>query len=183
MMERRLAQLPAPDPLLERLVPLVGAWCARLCPPGLDSDGVAQEAILTLLRRRAELIPGQPVEPWAFAVTRMTVRAHRQRAWFRRWWPGELTPMADHRTPARHHDDAEAARLVHGVLSALSDDFREVLVLCDAEERTRAEVARILGIPEGTVKSRVRLAREAFRVEAARRGVPFVQLLEEDADV
>jgi DNA-directed RNA polymerase specialized sigma24 family protein len=44
-------------------------------------------------------------------------------------------------------------------------------------------VAALLGVPEGTVKSRLRLARRAFRAAAERRGVSLMSLVEEDADV
>ncbi len=48
---------------------------------------------------------------------------------------------------------------------------REVLVLCELEERSAADVGLLLGVPTGTVKSRLRLAKEAFRAVAVRRGV------------
>ena len=80
-------------------------------------------------------------------------------------------------SPSQALESRRTARLVWRVLDALSEAHREVLVLCDVEERSRAEVAEILGIPEGTVKSRLRLARLAFRAESERLELPFVQLL------
>ena len=46
----------------------------------------------------------------------------------------------------------------------LSRGHAEVLLLADVEGYTRVEISRILGVPEGTVASRLRLAREAFRL-------------------
>lgn len=165
------------DALLERLLPVVTGWCVRLCPPGVDTDVVAADVLLTLHRRRAELRPGLPVEPWALAVTRNIARNHRRGAWFRRWWGGEVDTRTD-RTPERAVGASEQGRLVHEILAAVAEEHRVVLVLCDLEERSRPEVAELLGIPVGTVKSRLRTAREAFRAEAARRGLA----LGEEAD-
>jgi RNA polymerase sigma-70 factor (ECF subfamily) len=160
------------DSLLERLLPVVTGWCTRLCPPGADVDAVAADVLLVLLRRRGELRLDTPIEPWAFAVTRMQVRSHAQRAWYRRWWPGEVRSVTV-RTPEHLVGDAETRRRVHEVLATLDEPHRVVLVLCELEDRSRAEVAALLAVPEGTVKSRLRLARVAFRAAAERVGLTF----------
>jgi RNA polymerase sigma-70 factor (ECF subfamily) len=100
----------------------------------------------------------------------------------RRWIPGAVIERASPSDPHREYAQAERARLVHDVLGALTVTQREVIVLCDVEERSRAEVAQLLAIPEGTVKSRLRLAREAFRAEAQRRGITFIVLVEDPED-
>lgn len=53
------------------------------------------------------------------------------------------------------------------VLGELPHDLRTVFVMCEVEEVTMSEVAVALGIPAGTVASRLRRAREAFAVLAA----------------
>lgn len=165
------------DTLVERLLPLVGAWCARLGGPGVDAEAAAHEVLLVALRRQGDLRPGAPVEPWAWGITIRVIRAQRRRAWLRRWLPGATPDQPSDESPSRALESRRTARMVHQVLDGLSEAHREALVLCDVEERSRAEVAEILGIPEGTVKSRLRLAREAFRAESERLGLPFVQLL------
>ncbi len=166
---------PPADALMERLLPLVGAWCARLAPPGVDAESAAHDALLVALRRREDLRPDAPVEPWAWGITVRVIRAHRRRAWLRRWLPGDVPEGRSGADPARSAERRELAEQVRSVLQRLSDAHREVLVLCDVEERARAEVAQILGLPEGTVGSRLRLARRAFREEATRQNLAFVQ--------
>ena len=165
------------EPLIERLLPLVAGWCARLGGPGLDSEAAAHEVLLIALRRQGQVRAGAPVEPWVWGITVRVVRAHRRRAWLRRWLQGPVPEQISTRNPAAEAQSQQLARLTHQILDRLSAAHREVLVLCDIEERGRGEVAEILGIPEGTVKSRLRLARAAFRAEAAVSGVSFEALL------
>src|SRR5262249_33948687 len=55
-------------------------------------------------------------------------------------------------------------------LSRLPDKYRVLIVLCDLEGVTRKEVARRLGIPEGTAASRLATARAMLAKRLARRG-------------
>lgn len=183
-MERPLPTPPPDDEesFLAEVLPVVAGWCARLAPPGMDAESAAHEVLLVLLRRRAELRPGASVLPWAWGITRNVVRAQRRTAWLRRWFAGREPEGAASADPHRDYAAAERVRLVHTILHALAEHHREVLVLCDVEERSRAEVADLIGVPAGTVKSRLRLAREAFRAEAERRGLSVVLLLEEPSD-
>ena len=58
-------------------------------------------------------------------------------------------------------------------LSRLPDHYRGVIVLCDLEGMTRKEAARQLGIPEGSVASRLARARAMLAKRLTRRGVVF----------
>jgi RNA polymerase sigma-70 factor (ECF subfamily) len=95
---------------------------------------------------------------------------HRRRAWLRRWVPGLVPDVPAPGAESR----AERDNLAAAVREALEDmpaELREVIVLCELEERNGAEVAELLGVPLGTVKSRLRRARERFEAEARRRGL------------
>jgi RNA polymerase sigma-70 factor, ECF subfamily len=63
-----------------------------------------------------------------------------------------------------------AAALLDAALDTLDDSDRAVFVLAEIEQMTRAEVAESLGIPEGTVASRLRRAREALTRAVRRLG-------------
>ncbi len=62
--------------------------------------------------------------------------------------------------------------MVRAGLETLSAAQREVLVLCDLEGHTQAEVAVLIGVPLGTVKSRLLRARSRFRAVIERRSQP-----------
>jgi RNA polymerase sigma-70 factor (ECF subfamily) len=59
-------------------------------------------------------------------------------------------------------------------LDGVSVDHREILVLIDIEERSEREVADLLSLPIGTVRSRVHRARQAFLAVARRLQLPAV---------
>jgi RNA polymerase sigma-70 factor (ECF subfamily) len=175
-----MTHAPTPtDNLLPALLPLVLTWCLRLGGGRIDAEAAAQDALLVLFRRREDLRPGAPIEPWAWGVTLRVVRDHRRRAWLRRWLPGEPPDWGHDQSPERCLGDRQRAQAVQKVLDALSEDHRIALVLCDAEERTTAEAAQILDLPHGTVKSRLRAARAAFRstaLELGLLGLPTMEL-------
>ena len=77
-------------------------------------------------------------------------------------------PVATPETETRRRRLAEA--LERG-LETLPLEQREVFVLCAAEERTSFEVAQILSIPDGTVRTRLRYARKKLRTFLVREGL------------
>lgn len=164
---------PAPatdhDRFVARALSVVGGWCRRLAPPGVDPDEATQDVVLILLDRLPRLHPGLAWEALAFGITRRVLANHRRRAWWRRWLPGAVPERVG--APGDTLVElgrARTAERVTRLLQLLPEAQREVLVLCDAEERTAAEVALLLGVPEGTVRSRLRLGRARFRTLAPR---------------
>jgi RNA polymerase sigma-70 factor (ECF subfamily) len=172
---------PEREAIFRRLVPLVTGWCTRLGAGAIDAEAAASDALLVILRRLDDVDAGAPIEAYAWGVTTRVVREHRRRAWWRRWVPGVTVERA-----GRAADDSpekrERVRLVHSVLAALDEGHREVIVLMDLEERAASEVAALMGVPEGTVRSRLRLARAAFRIEADRIGLGVQHLTEDILD-
>jgi RNA polymerase sigma-70 factor (ECF subfamily) len=75
------------------------------------------------------------------------------------------TVPAGEESPLRSLERADQARLVHRGLRALPVDLREPLLLCDLQGVSYEEAAAALGIPLGTVKSRINRG----RLELARR--------------
>jgi RNA polymerase sigma-70 factor (ECF subfamily) len=173
---------PDPASCLVRLVPLVAGWCERLGGGWIDADAAASDVLEVVVRRYADFDPTRSLEGWAWGITVRVVRDHRRAAWWRRWIPGATPELP---APTSANDAMEAAQataLVHAILNAISERHREVIVLRDLEERPASEVAALLGVPEGTVRSRTRLARAAFKAEAQRRGLSLSNMLEEPAD-
>jgi RNA polymerase sigma-70 factor, ECF subfamily len=75
--------------------------------------------------------------------------------------------------PALAAERAEVQELVQAALRRLTSEHRAVLVLYDLRGFSYEEVAEVLSLPLGTVKSRLNRARHALKEEIARRGEPF----------
>lgn len=153
---------------------LVLGWCIRLGGPHLDPEDCAQEVFEVALKRLDSFRGESRITTWLYGITRRVLANKRRRASFRKVLG--LDQIAEPVSPVQ--TDEEAARLrrrraVQYALERLRDDHREVVVLCDLEGRTAPEVTAMLGIPVGTVYSRLHAARRALRdaIEAEGIGV------------
>ena len=152
------------DGVAEAWLPQVYAWCHRLGGPRIDPEDTAHEVLIVMCRRIHKVsTPGQ-FPAWLFGITRRVIANHRRRAWVRKWVPGASLDREEDRrwSPLRTVDAAQTADAVWTALDGLPAAQREVLVLIDLEERTSPEVSELVGIPVGTVKSRLRVARRAL---------------------
>ena len=160
------------DALFTTWAPVVLQWCRRLGGPRVDADQAAQEVLLVLFRRVHTVVARQALPAWLMSVTRRVLAQHRRAAWGRRWvpgWSGEERSSGI--GPQEEVEAAELARSVWEILDVLPHMIREVLVLCELEGRSSVEVAGLLDIPVGTVKSRLRRARARFRSLAEEDGL------------
>lgn len=164
----RRGDLDARDELVEAWLPVVLGWTGRLGGPRVDPEEAAHDVLLVMARRMDQVYDADRFGPWLFGITRRTVAQHRRRAWVRHWVPGASTERPDPSPgPGRQVEASETSRAVQDVLEGLPAAEREVLVLCLLEERTDREVAELLGVPVGTIKSRLHRARDRF-LRAAR---------------
>ena len=141
-------------PLLYYLTKLVGADAA------LD---VLQDTWVAAFRAAGRLDDPGRLRPWLYRIARGRaidrVRKDRSEDRLRQAHAEEVTTAADEE-PAFGPDDAAA---IHKALDALDVRHREVLVLHFLEEMPVADVAGVVGCPEGTVKSRIYHAKRALR--------------------
>jgi RNA polymerase sigma-70 factor, ECF subfamily len=163
----RQAQQEAPgalDRLCDVWLPVVLGWTTRLGGPRIDPEDAAHDVFLVVFRRIGDVERVEAFKSWLFGITRRVIAAHRRRAWLRRWLPGAVPDVASGAAdPGRRAEQTQTADRVWNAILALPDHHREVLVLCDLEERADSEVAELLRVPKGTVKSRLRRARLALR--------------------
>lgn len=168
----RAGDARALDVLAEEWGPVVARWCARIGGPTVDEEDAAHDVMEVVLERVHTLRDPHAFAPWLYQTTRRVIRDHRRRAWIRRWVPGFSVETADPGEGAVHGlERSDRVRRVHAALDTLPAELREVLVLCEVEERNAAEVAALVGVPLGTVKSRLRRARERFAIGARARGL------------
>ncbi|MFZ5478931.1 MAG: RNA polymerase sigma factor [Myxococcota bacterium] len=172
-----LRALHAGDPsarglLVELWGPAVLRWCARIGGPRIDAEDAAHDVFERVLASVHHVREPRALSSWMFQTTRRVVADRRRRGWLRWWVPG-LVPEVRSPSPgpALDAETAQLAARVREALDVLPAELREVLVLCEMEDRDGTEVAALLDVPLGTVKSRLRRARERFEAEAVRRGI------------
>lgn len=130
-----------------------------------DADDVVQEAFLRLYRRRAWREPpsrAAEIKDERAYLARVVWRMARDRQ--RRPAREEGGMEMDTMTATDHSPEAAALSThgigrIHRLIDALPEELRQPLVLSTLEEMTSAQVAAILGIPEGTVRTRIQRAR------------------------
>ncbi len=153
-------------------LPVVLRWCRHLGGPKVDAEDAAHDVMMVALRRADRIEPGRAAA-WLFGVTRRVLARHRRTAWVRRWLPGASVPDRPDPGlgPARLAAVSVLGREIERILDTLPDGEREVLVLCLVDDRSDREAAEMLGLPHGTVKSRLRRGRARFLAAAQAAGL------------
>jgi RNA polymerase sigma-70 factor (ECF subfamily) len=154
----------------------------RMCGRRADAEELAQEAFLKALERITQFRGQSQFYTWLFRIAANLTISHRRRGGRVRFQslsgPEEFeqnqadaltAAMAHRRNPAPDAAAvaAETNRRVMEALEELDDEFRLVVVLCDIEEMDYARIAQVLGVPVGTVKSRLHRARCMLREKLA----------------
>jgi len=91
----------------------------------------------------------------------------------------ETMNLSDEKLPDAHRlmEQSEASRFLRDGLQALSPELKEAVILRDLEGMAYQEIAQLLNVPEGTVKSRINRGRvELARLLVKRRGQAGMQL-------
>jgi RNA polymerase sigma-70 factor (ECF subfamily) len=135
-----------------------------------DVEDLTHEVFLAVLRKWDTFDPTRPPRPWLFAFALRMASAYRQSAYIRR--EGFETPEGADRDKVASAEsllaEQQESALVYRALAALDYDKRVVFTMFELDERTAADIAAELGIPQNTVFSRLRAAREEF-TQAAKR--------------
>jgi RNA polymerase sigma-70 factor (ECF subfamily) len=145
------------------------AYYAALGLVGSSEDALdlSQEAFVRAFNARHTIDPDRPFYAWLYQIIRRLCFNHtRDRRTRRRgieaagdWLAEQASARTAGMRPDRALQRAEAKRRVAEALESLSDRDREVLVLKEFEGLRYREIAEILGIPIGTVMSRLYSAR------------------------
>jgi RNA polymerase sigma-70 factor (ECF subfamily) len=138
-----------------------------------DARDLVQESLLRVRRGLATYEPGS-LEGWlARIVTNVFLDEMRKK---QRRPVHALPENPDLVLPpsAAADEAADAAGLsseIQDAINALPEEFRVPLVLCDVADQTYEDIATTLGVPIGTVRSRLHRGRKLLRAELSTRGV------------
>jgi RNA polymerase sigma factor (sigma-70 family) len=142
-----------------------------------DAEDAFQATFLVLARKGASVIRRDKVANWLYGVACRTAKQARGRT-ARRRAREERVGMSPHIKPSDEALGDELREILDEELARLPARYRGPIVLCELEGLSRHEAARRLGVPEGTISSRLARAKMQLRDRLARRGLalPMVVL-------
>jgi RNA polymerase sigma factor (sigma-70 family) len=156
--------------LVRRHGPMVLGVCRRVLSGSHEAEDAFQATFLVLARKAATIARRESLANWLYGVALRTAKDSRARAMRRRAWEERARTLRV--IPAREGDRVDELRdILDDELSRLPARLRTPLLLCELESVSRHEAARRLGIPEGTLSSRLARAKSLLRDRLTRRGL------------
>jgi RNA polymerase sigma factor (sigma-70 family) len=156
--------------LVRRHGPTVLAVCRRAAGDDHLADDAFQATFLVLARRAADVRPRAAVGAFLHGVAHRTALRARAMAARRRAREAPVSTLPEPAVPSTCPADAEALRALDEEIARLPEHLRAAVVLVELEGRPRREVAGQLGVPEGTLSSRLAKARKVLAGRLRRRG-------------
>ena len=167
------------DHLLRRHYDRIYAVCRRITGNDADAADAAQEAMIAIVRSLTKFDGRSTFSTWVY---RIATNASLDELRRRRRRPTASLDGTHHlsgdgsSSPMEHADPDSGLRLdaigdrvlLDQALAGLAEDFRLPVVLRDVGDLDYAEIAEVLGVPVGTVKSRIARGRAALAVALGR---------------
>lgn len=160
--------------LIQRYQQPVYNLVCRLMNDPSDASDIVQEVFLKVFRNIGSFRGNSSLKTWIYRIA--VNEAYNHRRWFSRHQrqevalgpepgvPSYADTLADAgRSPFDQAADREARALVEEALEKLNPKFRAAVVLRDIEDLSYEEIAAVLEVTLGTVKSRILRGREALR--------------------
>lgn len=148
--------------LVERWEGPIQGLCTRMTGDTHRGEDLAQEAFARVFAKRKDWVPSAKFSTFLWRVALNLCYDELRRRERRRelslegeFADREPTPALDEATPDLSIVRDETAARVREALMKISEPYRAVLVLRHYEDLKFREIAEVLGIPEGTVKSRM----------------------------
>ena len=147
---------------LEQQIPRLRRYALALVGDPTRADDLVQDCLERAWSRGHLFRPGSDLRAWLFTILH-NLHANAARRYNSR--PAEVSLADDGYTPATPATQGDAVALseLRTALNEVPDDQRQVLLMVGMEQMTYQEVAIVLGIPIGTVMSRLHRGRERLR--------------------
>jgi RNA polymerase sigma factor (sigma-70 family) len=162
--------------LVERHGGMVLGLCQRMLGHTQDAEDAFQATFLVLAQKASTLHHAGPLGPWLYGVARRVAMKARSRRL-------QVHLLAEEHLEALQEGDAmtvndwsELRPLIDEEISGLPDVYRSAFILCHLQGMSKAEAARQLGCPEGTVSSRLMRAKELLQKNLTQRGVTLASI-------
>lgn len=164
------------ETVLEKHSSKIYALACRLLGTSRGAEDLAQESLIQAFRFYSTFRKNSSVETWLYRITvnawKNNVRSEKRRgilkiaSLFQK--ENNMRSIAENTASKELPLDntleqSENSKMIQQALRALSGEERVIVILRDLENKSYSEIAAILFIPEGTVKSRLSRAREILR--------------------
>jgi len=163
---------PAWDDVVRTHGPRVYRLAYRLTGNAHDAEDLTQDVFVRVFRSLSSYTPGT-FEGWLHRITtNLFLDTMRRKARIRFEALSDDAPerlAGREPTPAQAYDDTHWDDDVQHALDSLAPEFRAAVVLCDIEGLSYEEIADVLGIKLGTVRSRIHRGRANLRDALAHR--------------
>jgi len=158
--------------LFEHYAPAILRFADRLLSDRATAEEVTQEVFLKVISRAHQYDGRAGVASWLFAIAANACRDRRRRDRRARVVPLEIVPDLPEKADGAERVllDRERRDAVRRALEELSEEQREALVLARYHGLPYAEVARVLGISVGAVKTRIFRAVETLKAHFSQAG-------------
>ena len=157
--------------LVDRHGPMVLKVCRRMLPTRADAEDAFQAVFLVLARKAGSLREAESLGPWLHGVTVRTAQEARRRAARRRSLEQRATAARPLSYEPLGAGDDEILRVLDEEIARLPLRYREPILACELEGASRQDAALRLGLPEGTLSSRLARGRALLRHRLTRRGI------------
>lgn len=136
-----------------------------------DLEDALQEVFVVVHRRLDSFDGTSKMTTWLYGIAMRVAAAFRRKAHVRRERPVEEVPEGDDESlsPEEAASRSQARATLHEILDEMDLDRRAVFVMFEVEELSCEEIAALVGIPVGTVYSRLHKARKEFAVAVERK--------------
>jgi RNA polymerase sigma factor (sigma-70 family) len=162
--------------LLRRHASMVWGVCRRVLQHHQDAEDAFQATFLVLARNAGAVRNGQALAAWLHRAAYRIALMIRRTAARRRHREAGATVMAQ-QDPCTELAWREVQALLEDEIQRLPEKYRTAFVLCCLESRGRADAARLLGVREGTLSSRLDQARKRLQRRLTRRGITLSAVL------
>ena len=159
----RRGDLEAWDELVRRYNGPLFYYVRRMVDADEPAAQLLQEAWVKVLESLCTLREGSRLAPWLYSLTRNVVMSHYRERYASRETNDNETLQEQIAEPDSDTNRFEDAERVHLGLTRIGWAEREILTLHFLDDLSVAEIATVLGIPPGTVKSRLHRARSELR--------------------
>jgi RNA polymerase sigma factor (sigma-70 family) len=155
--------------LVQRHGAMVWGVCCRILHNYHDAADAFQATFLVLVRKAASIRSRAKVANWLYGVAHQTALKARARRAKRKQREVQVADMPEPAVTAPE-SWSDLQPVLDRELSRLPEKYRMVIVLCDLGDQSEKEAARQLGLPQGTVSSRLTRGRALLAKRLARHG-------------